>query len=224
MSKKILSVAIPILLVIVITGVFGFKVSLAQESDNSEDPVREKVKERIEGVLKKPKAFLGTITDKTGDTLQIKNIKGEIQFISGDPDQTSFVSIGKTSRAIKYDDVALGDFIIAMGYVSDENNENRTNGRFVLEAKRVLVTEEVKAAERSIHFGKVAKIERRILTIISADQEISLEFPRTWKGPEISEIFENDRVAVVSIPQNGKTMIRTIEVIEGSTPPTPEEE
>ena len=201
----------------------GFRLVSAQESGDPADSVREKVKEKIQGVLKNPKAYLGIITDKTGDTLQIKNLKGEIQFISVNIENTSFVNIGKTSKTIKFDDVALGDFVVAMGFQESDSTSNTNNGNSVLDAKRILVTEAVEPTTRKITFGNVVKIEKKILTLVSEGQEQQFEFAKTWKGPEIDEISENDRVAVVSIPSEGKTIIRTIEIISESPSPSPEE-
>ena len=192
----------------------------AQESTNSAESVREKVKEKIENVLNKPKAYLGTITDKTGDILQIKNLRGEIQFISVKPDNSTFISVGKTSKTIKYADIAMGDFIIAMGFVSTDN-ESKNNGNTVLEVKRTLITNPIEPTTRKITFGNVVKIEKKILTLNSNGQEVQFEFPKSWKGPEIDEISENDHVVIVSIPQEGKTIIRTIEIINKNETPSP---
>lgn len=194
----------------------SFSVLSAQESSDSADIVRDKVKEKIQKVLNKPKAYIGTITDKTGKTLQIKNMQGEIQFISIVTDDTAFLSVGKTSKEIEYDEVAIGDFVIAMGYISDETESGTENGNSVLEAKRVLVTEEIGAPERKITFGNVMGIEKNILTLNSKGEESEYEFPKRWKGPEIDKINGNDQVAIVSVPDEGKTLIRTIEIIGNS--------
>jgi hypothetical protein len=211
-----------LILLFFVFGLTGFNIASAQESKDPTDPVRDKVKERIENVLKNPKAYLGTITDKTEDTLQIKNLKGEIQFISVNADKSSFQSVGKTSRAIKFDDVGLGDFVVAMGFQKTDG-VGQNNGNFVLEAKRVLVTEEIGPPVRKITFGEVVNIEKKILTLKSDNQEYEFEFPKSWKGPEIAEISEGDRVAVVSLSQEGKTIIRTIEITSETPSPTPEE-
>lgn len=219
MFKKLLTS-----LMLLIVSFYATETTFAQESTSSADSVREKVKEKIEEALNRPKAYLGTITDKTEDTLQIKNLKGEIQFVSAKSENTSFASVRKTSKTIKYDDIAIGDFTISMGYISTEN-ETKDNGNSVLEAKRILVTEAIEPTTRKIIFGSVNNIDNKILTISSEGGEMQFEFPKSWKGPEIDEISESNRVAVVSIPENGKMLIRTIEIIEGNqVSPTPEEE
>ena len=180
MSKK----NFVIIFILISLGFTGFSIASAQESTDSANSVREKVKEKIENVLNKPKAYLGTITDKTGVTLQIKNLKGEINFISVDPDNSVFVSVAKTTKSIKYDDLALGDFVIAMGYIEDQST-GIENGNSVLNAKRTLVTEEVAPTTRKIVFGTVVGIEKKILSLNSGSGEAQFEFPKRWKGPEI---------------------------------------
>ncbi len=188
------------------------KLNLAQESSPSGDTIRERVKEKIESTLNKPKAFLGTITDKTENTLQIKNTKGEIQFISIDADKTKFILISKTNKILKFDDIAIGDFVIAMGYIS-KGGTSKNNGNTVLEAKRILITEQIIPTTRKIIFGNVTKIEKKIISVYSNQQEMQFEFPKKWNGPEIEEISIDNRVAIVSTPQDGKLMIRTIEIV-----------
>ena len=215
--------SITTILIVLIFCFYCFGSVGAEEPVNSEESVREKVKEKIQEVLKKPKAYLGTITDKTEDTLQIKNLKGEIQFVSVNTDEITLISSGNNPKEINYDEVGLGDFIIAMGFQKTDNT-NQNNGTSVLDAKRILVTEEVKPTNRSISFGRVIEIEKKTLTLDTNGAVNTFEFPRSWKGPEINEISENDRVAIVSIFQEGKVIIRTIEITKKTQPsPTTEE-
>ena len=109
------------------------------------DSVRLKVEEKIANALKNPKAYIGTITDISKSTYQIKNQKGEIQQLSFTED-TTFVKVGTTSKTITANDVAIGDSIIAMGF---------KNGNQVLQAKRILVTELPKDSLRDIYLGKI---------------------------------------------------------------------
>lgn len=212
MSKKI------ILLLILFFPIFitGSLVS-AEESESSENSVREKVREKIETVLNKPKAYLGTITDKTEDTLQIKNLKGEIQFISISSDKTAFINVGTTNKTIKYTDVGLGDFVTAMG-IQKFDDTNKENGNSVLDAKRILISKEVQPTNRKVVFGKVVKIEKKILYLNTENQDYEYEFPKKWKGPEIEELSEDDRVVIVAISTEGKYAIRTLEILSSTSP------
>lgn len=94
------------------------------------ETIKEKVEKKVEEVLNQPKSYLGTVTDIADATIQLKNDGGEIQQV-GTSEDTTYVKLGKTTTTIKATDVAIGDYIIAMGY---------TNGNHVLKAKRILVT------------------------------------------------------------------------------------
>ncbi len=118
---------------------------LAQNTATSEaERLREKVRERVEAAKKDPKAYLGVISDKTETGLEIKTESGEIEQISILPDVTAFVRLGKSSTTIKFTDVAIGDFVAAMGF---------RNGNEVLDATRVLVTTEPEKIERKAFLG-----------------------------------------------------------------------
>ena len=75
--------------------------SFAQNTATSSDSIRQKVQEKIQEALKNPKAYIGTITDKTDTGLQIKATSGDIQQISLDPTNASFVKVDKASKSIK---------------------------------------------------------------------------------------------------------------------------
>jgi len=111
------------------------------------DSVRLKVEEKLANALKNPKAYIGTITDISKSTYQLKNQSGEIEQLSFTED-TTFVKIDKTTKSITSDDVAIGDSIIAMGF---------KNGNEVLEAKRILVTELSENTNRNISLVRIVK-------------------------------------------------------------------
>ncbi|OGM20855.1 hypothetical protein A2863_00065 [Candidatus Woesebacteria bacterium RIFCSPHIGHO2_01_FULL_38_9b] len=176
-----------------------------------EESVRDKVKEKVETVRKNPKAYIGTLTDKTQDSIQIKNAKGEILFASINPDEVDFVKTINKTTAIKFSDVAIGDYVIAMGY---------RNGNSVLTAKRLIVTTE-STSERKIVYGTIKKIEKKEITVFDKNnQEFTFTFPKTWKGPEIKELSENDTLVLVAIAKDDKESIRTIELITSPSPDT----
>lgn len=185
--------------------------SPAPTSGVDEGSVREKVKEKVETVRKNPKAYIGSVTDKTQDSIQIKNSKGEIQFVSINPDEVDFVKSTNKSTAIKFNDVAIGDYVIAMGY---------RNGNSVLTTKRLIVTTE-STSERKIVYGTIKKIEKKEITVFDKNnQEFTFTFPKTWKGPEIKELSENDTLVLVAIAKDDKESIRTIELITSPSPDT----
>src|SRR3989344_2310985 len=191
--------------------IFATQPIVAQESSTKEaQDIRAKVEQKIEEALKNPKAYIGSITDKTKDTLQIKNSGGEIQLVSVDVDATNFVQINKTTKKIKFDDIAIGDFIIAMGY---------RNGNEVLEAKRILSTLPIEPPKRKIVMGNIINIEKKeIATRELGGQETTFTFPKKWKGPDIKELSIGNKIIIVSTEIEGKDTIRTIHLIESPTP------
>ncbi len=200
----------------------------AQEENGPEDPneattsdvIREKVQQKLEEAKNKPKARLGTITDISDTTIQIKSLSGEIQQISVNEESTAFVKLIPKRAVVKYSDVAIGDFIIAMGYL---------NGEGVLDSKRILITNVPEEVKRKAFLGTVVSIERKKVSLKLGGQnseEITIDFPARWKGPEISDFSEGDTLIAVVDVEEDKNTVRTIEIIEeGELPesPTPTE-
>ena len=118
--------------------------SQGQEEANS---IRERVEQKVSQALKSPKALLGTVTDISENTLQIKSSGGEIEQISVSAD-TSALAIGKTKKEVKVTDIAIGDYIVAMGFM---------NGNGVLDTKRILITSPDEGTNRMAIFAKVSK-------------------------------------------------------------------
>lgn len=187
----------------------------AQEATNSSDTIREKVKEKLNRAMNKPKAYIGTITDLTDSTIQINNLEGEIQQIAILQDQTTFANV-KDNEQIEYSDIAIGDQIVAVGFL----DENKT-----LESLRILVTSTEESTGRAIYYAKVVTIENKSIILNDSEKgEVELTFPRMWKGPEIYEFEEGQRVAAVSVNNDGVLTIRTIEIVDQNTQqPSPNE-
>jgi hypothetical protein len=181
---------------------------------NEGDAIRNKVKEKIEAVRANPKAFIGTVTDKTENSLQIKNTEGDIQFISVEGD-VQIVKTTKNQVTIKFNDIAIGDFIVAMGIINATPTSSEKENKGVLLAKRILVTNPLKDPDRKVYFGQVTSNDKKILTINSiSGNETILGFSKKWKGPEIKDIKIGNQVVVVSVPENGKEIIRTLYLTE----------
>ena len=178
-------------------------VSAKENATNEAETVREKVKEKIENAKKNPRAYIGTVTDKTNETLQVKNRSGEIQLVSVDEENVSFVKAGKTTSNIKFNDVAIGDFVVAMGL------ENEA----VLEASRVLVTSTIEPPKRKIVSATVISVSKKELVLKDNEgNSLKLSFPKKWKGPDVKDISENSQVIVVILEENGKEVLRTIQI------------
>ncbi len=193
----------------------------AQENSDSEDlkeattsdVIRQKVQQKLEEAKNKPKARLGTITDISETTIQIKSLSGEIQQISVNEESTAFVKLTPKRAVVKYSDVAIGDFIVAMGYL---------NGEGVLDSKRILITNAPEEDKRKVFLGTVLSIERKKVSLKVGGQNsegVTINFPARWKGPEISDFSEGDTLIVIVDVEEDKNTVRTIEIIKEGQPP-----
>jgi hypothetical protein len=199
MIKKLLAFIV-LLIALPITTVF------AQEDATDEgNTIRETVRQKLLSVSNKPMAYIGTITDIVEATIQLENSEGEIQQVAFDTDNTTFMQLNGTSKEIESDDVAIGDYIVAMGYI--DNSE-------VLSTSRVLVTSPIGEIDRKIIFGKVSGIDNKEVSIETKDDgEIVVIFPRSWKGPEIEDFDVGDEIVVVVIPNDdGELEVRTLSI------------
>lgn len=181
------------------------------------DAVRKKVQEKLDKVTKKGTSYLGIITDLPDDTIQIKNLKGEIQQISINPTTTAFIkSINNTVKTIKKSDLAIGDFIIAMG---------TKNANGVLESSRVLVTDTMTTTKRKILIGKIGDLTKNTFNLkVKTGQTFAVSLStdgvsvfKLQDGKKILSKFTNltnDSLVVVSgeVTEN-KIVVRTIWVV-----------
>lgn len=158
------------------------------EVSTSTDSVRQKVNEKISLIEKSPTAYIGTVTDITDSNIQIKDQNGEIQQIATDKDQTDYVKNIDTAKTIESTDLAIGDFVIAMGL---------KNGNKVLDGKRIVVTEPFKSSTRTAIFGSITDITKKVVTLKdNSEKETSVTFGTNWDGPEISELKAGDKIIV----------------------------
>jgi hypothetical protein len=183
---------------------------LAQETSTDESDIRQKVIEKVQVAKNKPKAYLGTITDKTDDSMQIKNTGGEILLLSVNADEASFIKSNDESTAIKYTDLAIGDFVVAMGLLDDQS---------VLDAKRILVTTPPTTMTRKIVYGDIVTIGTAEVEIKDKDgTSWTLSFPKRWKGPDLDELSEGEKLIAVGETTGNTIDIRSIFTVDSPTP------
>ena len=189
------------------------EASNQEEATEEAETVRDKVAQKVAKAKNVAFAYIGTVTDISESTLQIKNENEEIKQVSTDQ-ETTFVKTIKTSKTVKFQDVAIGDFIIAMGF---------KNGNAVLEAKRVLISSPLEASNREAVFGQIVEIDKKTVTIKQTDgSQWTLEFGKSWKGPELDEIDEGNTIIAVGIASENTLETRTLFVIPEESPsPTP---
>lgn len=144
---------------------------------------------------KKSKAYAGTVTDISGETIQIKAANGEI-LQAGVSQDSTYVNLLKKAITVNKTDLAIGDYVVAMGLL---------NGNKVLSAKRILITGELVDDKRQIVWGKISKITKTKLSIVDNDEKtLEISLPKKWNGPDTSDLEEN-QVVIVSNELVGET-------------------
>lgn len=101
-----------------------------QAESSSTSAVRDKVRQTIQNLSHKAKAVIGTLDQISDSTLQIKNPQGKLSQVATQNDTSYSKVSGSKKTDIKFTDLAIGDFIAALGY---------RNGNDILSAKRVIV-------------------------------------------------------------------------------------
>lgn len=159
-----------------------------------ESAIRQKVEEKVAAALMQPKAFLGTVTDITDSTIQVKSIEGDIKQISATPDSVSVInSTDDSSREVKLTDIAIGDFIVAMGYKGSNN---------VLIAQRILITDPVKPPQITVNFGKVTDTGVGTITVTPLKGEAVGVTPNYLTDIETLKNGKETAIRLTSISEN----------------------
>lgn len=128
----------------------------AKTATGSSDLAKETQK-NVNNVLNKPKAYIGTVTDVTGTTIELKSNKGDIKQIAMNIDTTTVVNItGTNNKTVKTSDIAIGDFIAAMGSIGQNS---------VLNAQRVLITDALGENKNTVNIGKISTVSRKSVDV-----------------------------------------------------------
>lgn len=180
--------------------------SASTKTETASDSVRAKVDEKIQEAKTSPTSYIGAITDITDTNIQLKSFNGDIEQVSFDKEITDFIkSTNDTTKTISAKDLAIGDFIIAMG---------TRDGNKILTGKRILVTDPYKESTRTAVLGTISKIENKTITIKGKDdKETSLTFGTKWDGPELKELKEKDKIIAIGESKNTAISISLIKKI-----------
>lgn len=173
-----------------------------EESTESSDAIRQEVQDKIEQAKTVPHFYMGTVTDIAEGTIQIRTSSGEIKQVSTTEEETTYVSLVNDREEIEFSDVAIGDFLVAMGF---------RNSNEVLDAQRVLVTTPPGEVERVIVAGNILEITSgEVVMEKDGEQEITLDFPRVWKGPDLDELAQGEMLIAVGEADGNTISIRSI--------------
>lgn len=168
-------------------------------SDNGTDSseIRQKVAQKVEEALNRPKAYIGIVTDIADSTIQIKTSDSQIEQISVSDENIVVVkTTGTTNKTVKLVDIAIGDFIVAMGYV---------NSNSVLKAQRILITDPVTEPKVDPAFGKVTDTSTKNITVTGL------------KDGEAATVTPSKNTSISSFSEGKLTTIKLVSISEGDT-------
>lgn len=212
--------------------------NLNEKIKDIREAVKEKVQEKIDTVQRGQKrAFVGKVDEIANSTLIMTDREGKKQ---AKVDEEAKI-ISEARKEIKLEDLEVGSWVIAMGYLEETD---------LLNTLRIVAVEEPKPITREVAFGKVTDIsEEDVLTIKNKRRELTYTIATNSKTKitqrangkteevEFTSIQLDDRVVAVGTPSENEEKIITAKIIyvipaspteksvaEESTPsPTPED-
>lgn len=178
----------------------------AQEEEEStegaqsiREAIRKNVEEKLAVLSKNPKAVTGVLKEITDTTLSLTTKNGEMLVAVSEDTKYFRVTNGKQAT-IKFAELAIDDFTVAMGY---------KNGEKVLDAKRVISYDVNPLPVHSAFYGTVRTNTDGDLTIqlsaqdsiwtIQSDTntEVTTKGATAFEKAEIGEVMAGDKVIVV---------------------------
>ncbi len=196
----------------------SFREDIPEAPEDAKDSDLDKaVALKVAQAQKPPKAYIGTITDIMDSTIQIKSVDSQIQQIATDKFDITVVNTKGGSKTVKLTDIAIGDFVVAMGYI---------DGNDVLDAQRILVTTASSDSEISVSMQKVDGVAKKSLTLTPAaggealtitpdkDTQIRSFSDGKIKNIKITDISESDLMIVVSDTTGTPAISRSLFYLE----------
>lgn len=197
-------------------------ISKAQENQASpSDEIRKKVQEKINKISQKPRAFIGTITDISESTIQISRFAlakkseekaNEILQITYNKD-TTIIDSREKSKQIKAQELAIGDFIIAMGMQKNGN---------ILESSRILSIKPITPTKRASLKLTIQEIKKQEISANSQKGDlytIKIEkdtkfIDQEGKETKIDNLENEKKIIVSGKTENKEILARTIFLLE----------
>jgi hypothetical protein len=146
-------------------------------------------------------AYVGTITDISSGNIQIKSGVGGILQMTVD-ENTVFINSLKKNAEVKEADLAIGDYIIAMG---------QPNSRKVLDAKKVIITSPLAENKTELIAGRIETLTKTKITLLKIDNETEeIALPKKWVGPDIKELEVGQSIFIAGTRDDKSYTLRTI--------------
>lgn len=187
------------------------------DETSTDSAIRQKVAEKVAEALNKPKAYIGVVTDIADSTIQIKTTDSQIKQISAKGEDVTVVNLaGTNNKTVKLTDIAIGDFIVAMGYV---------NSNSVLSAQRILITDPVTEPKINSVYGKVSDTAYGTISVtppkggeavdVTPNANTDIEFFKSGKATavKLASIAKGDSVIYITDTGGTAPKIRAIFVV-----------
>jgi hypothetical protein len=149
----------------------------------------------------------GTVTDIAEETVQIRKESGEIEQLSLN-DETSYANLIDDEKEIEFGDIAIGDYITALGGI---------NGEDVMEADRVLVSAAVLSSDYVVVAGELVTLSSSDFLVNSDGSEISIDakgsvsvFNGSLETVRLSTAENGVKIIIVGIYEGDELVADTI--------------
>ncbi len=126
------------------------------------DAVKEKVRQKIEEVkLGQKRAYFGDVKEINDTTLVLSTSGGDKSIIVAE----DAAIVGKGGKKITLQDIVVGNFCIAIGYVGEND---------ILDGRRIIIVTKPKPVNREVVFGIVTDTsdEEKVLTVKNEKKNI----------------------------------------------------
>lgn len=184
----------------------------------SEEQVKQSLKDRLKKAVEdksqeaqqvltstQRRAVVGTVKDVANNALTITSKNGGATTLAATTDKTTVVKGGK---ALKFEDIGIGDAVIAMGYPGAQND--------VLDTRRIVVVDKLTSRNEKILLGTASSIKTKTpsltLTVkqpteLGGDETFTVVVPKK-SNVDMSTLIENSQVIIVATvdPKNSSTL------------------
>lgn len=136
------------------------------------DNLRERVEEKLSQLSKKPRSYVGKITQIPNSSLTLETKSG-VKQVKVTPQTTILQITGGKQKTIKESDFVVGNFVVAMGHIENKDT---------LAAQRILTMTENPLRVRQPVYGVVQSTEKGTFTVKHPKKDGSTSSPQdeTW--------------------------------------------
>lgn len=157
-----------------------------------------------------PSIYIGTVTDIIEGIFQIRSESGTIQQIAT-AQTTTFANIVKETKEVALKDVAIGDFIYAIGDIQKET----------LNAQRILISTPLKTSTTTALYGSVTKVTKTdiavsdgtIIDLKTKPTVLTMNSQNTTKAAKVTDIKVGSSVIVTASSNTQPLPSNTIYVL-----------